>query len=107
MKIGECGLGLSNAPSGNAQQFDFKNERGATGYAGLRKLAVAHLGGDVNLPFVSHTHRLHSDNPALDEVAQSDGQRRSAATAVELFAVDGAAGVVGRDNAARSRVLAV
>ena len=52
-----------------AKQLYLKNERGAAGDARLRELAIAHLGRDIDLPFVAHTHLLHSDYPPLNEVA--------------------------------------
>ncbi len=38
------------------------------------KLAVAHLGGDIDLPSATDVHLLHGENPALDEVAQAARQ---------------------------------
>ena len=90
-----------------AYKFDFEYQGRAAGDTGLRELAIAHLGGDIDFPLVAHAHLLHGYNPAVDEVAQPDGERCSAPTAVKLLAVDCPSGVVGCHDAARRRVNAV
>lgn len=93
--------------SADAQQFDFEYQCGTAGYAWLRELAISHFGRKVDFPFVTHAHLLHGYYPSFYQVAQAESGRCTATTAVEFLAVDGPPSVVGRDNAARSRVLAV
>ena len=57
----------------DGEQFDVEDEGGAARDAGLGEFAVAHFGGDVDLPSVADVHLLHGDNPALDKVAPSAG----------------------------------
>ena len=45
----------------DGEQFDVEDEGGAAGDAGLGKLAVAHLGGDVDFPSVADVHLLHGE----------------------------------------------
>ena len=77
----------------DGEQFDVEDEGGAAGDARLGKLAVAHLGGDVDLPSIADVHLLHGDNPALDEVAQPARQGHVATAAVECRPIDGLARV--------------
>ena len=84
----------------DGEQFDVEDEGGAAGDAGLGELAVAHLGGDVDLPSVADVHLLHGDDPALDEVAQPARQGHVATAAVECRPIDGLARVMGGDYAA-------
>ena len=83
----------------DGEQFDVEDEGGAAGDAGLGKLAVAHLGGDVDFPSVADVHLLHGDDPTLDEVAQSARQGHVATAAVECRPIDGLARVMGGDHA--------
>ena len=77
----------------DGEQLDVEDEGGAAGDARLGKLAVAHLGGDVDLPSIADVHLLHGDNPALDEVAQAASQGHVATAAVECRPIDGLARV--------------
>ena len=70
-----------------AEQFYLEDEGGTSGNAWLRQLAVAPLCGNVDFPFITHTHLLHGDDPAFDEVAEANGQGGTAAAGVKLFAV--------------------
>lgn len=90
----ERGRGL-----GYGEELDFEDESGAAGDAGDGAGTVAEFGGDVDLPFVTGMHLLHGDDPTLDEVAEAECRGCAAEAAVEFFAVDGAAGVVGCDDA--------
>ena len=80
-------------------KFYLENQCRASRNAGLRYLAITHFGRDVYLPLISYVHLLQSDNPALNEVAQSASQWRTTPTAVELLAVDSPTGIVSNDNA--------
>lgn len=93
----ECTLGI---PLCYSYQFNFKDKCGAARNAWLRELAIAHLGRDVDFPFVADMHLLDGDDPALDEVAQAAGQRHATTAAVKLLTVDCPAGIVGCDDAA-------
>ena len=79
----------------DCQQLYVEDEGGAAGDAWLRELAIAHLGGDIDLPSGDDRHLLHRDDPALDEVAQSASQGHVATAAVEVLAIDGQARVMG------------
>ncbi len=83
----------------NAKQLYLEDERGASGDAWLRKLAVTHFSRYIDLPFVAHTHLLYGDNPTLDEVTKTDCQRSTVTAAVKLLAVDGTSCVMGSDYA--------
>ena len=85
----------------HAEQFYLKDERAIGGDTRLGITAVAHRGGNIHFPFVADVHGLHGDDPAFDKVAQADGQRCATSAAVEHAAVDGAAGIVGGDDASR------
>ena len=84
----------------NSQQFDVEDDGGAAGDAGLGEFAVAHLGGDLDLPSVADVHLLHGDDPSLDEVAQSARQGHVATAAVECRSISGLTRVMGGDHAA-------
>ena len=91
----------------NAKQLNLKDEGGASWYAWLRKLAITHFSRDIDLPFVAHTHLLHSDNPSLYKVTETYGQWSTATATVKLFAVDGATCVMCSDYASGRRMLSV
>ena len=87
----------------NPKQFYLENESGTSWYAWLRKLAITHFGRDIDLPFIAHTHLLHSDNPSLDKVTQTNCQRCTSTTAVKLLAIDGSSCVMCSDDASGRR----
>ena len=105
--ITQCYIVWNSLHSGYSKQFNLKNQGRAAGDAGLRELAVSHFRRDVHLPFVAHAHLLHGDNPSLNQVAQAEGYRRTAAAAVKLLAVDGPSRVVRGDDTPRCGMLAV
>ena len=80
---------------GDGDEFDFEDEGGAAGDAGLVDFTVGLLGGDVDFPFVTGVHLLHCDYPTGYEVAESEGRGDTASTAVEGRAIDGFTYVVG------------
>ena len=82
-----------------SNQLNVEDERGATGDAWLRIFAIAHLGRNVKFPLVTDVHLLKSDDPAINQVAESHGNRCAANARIELFAVDGTACVVNGDDA--------
>ena len=88
-------------------ELDVEYQSATARDARLRKLAIGLLGRQIHLPTVAHAHLLHSDNPTLYQVAQAASQRRTAAAAVKLLAVDGPTRVVRGDNAARRWMLAI
>lgn len=47
-------------------QLKVEDERGATGDAGLRIFAVAHLSRNVEFPLVTDVHLLKGDDPAVN-----------------------------------------
>lgn len=85
--------------SGDAQQLDFEDERGAAGDAGLAETSIALLGGDVDLPFVADMHLLEGYDPSRDEVAQAECRGNSSSAAVKCLAVDCLPYIVGRHYA--------
>ena len=84
----------------DGEQFDVEDEGGAAGDTGLGELAVAHFGGDVDLPSVADVHLLHGRRKALDEVAQPARQGHVATAAVESRPINGLTRVMGGDHAA-------
>ena len=68
----------------------------------MRKLAIAHLGWDVEFPLITDVHLLDGYDPTLDKVAEPLSQGHTAAAAVKLLSVDGPARTVCRDDAACS-----
>ena len=90
-----------------AEQFYLEDKGRTSGNAWLRQLAVAPLCGNVDFPFITHTHLLHGDDPAFAEVAEANGQGGTAAAGVELFAGDGAARLTRGDDAAGRGMFAV
>ena len=91
----------------NAQQFYFKDERGASGDARLRPFAISHFGGDIHFPFVAHRHLLQGNHPSFDEFAKAYGKGCPATAGVELLSIDGATCVVRHHHAPWLRVLSV
>lgn len=85
------------------KQLYFKNESWATGYVGLRELAISHFDRDVNLPFATVTHLLHCNNPTLYQFVQTEHYWCSNTTAVELLSVYSPPGVAvcGDDSVGR------
>ena len=73
----------------------------------MRELAISHFGRDVNLPFVPDTHLLHCDNPTLYQFVQTERYWCSTPTAVKFLSVYGPPGIVGCDDTAWCRVLAI
>ena len=107
--IAKCGdnHACQGGVSADAKQFDFEYQCGTAGYAWLRELAISHFGRKVDFPFVTPAPPPPGPPPPSSPVAQAESGGCSATTAVEFLAVDGPPCVGGRDNAARSRVLAV
>ena len=66
-------------------QLNVEDERGATRNARLGVFAVAHLCRNVKFPLVTDVHLLKGDNPAINQVAESHGNRGAANACIELF----------------------
>ena len=82
-----------------SNQLNVEDERGATRNAGLGEFAVAHLGRNVKFPLVTDVHLLEGDDPTINQVAESHGNRCTANACVEFLAVDGPTGIVNGDDA--------
>ena len=87
-----------------SNQLNVEDERGAAGDARLGEFAVAHLGRNVEFPLVTDVHLLKGDDPSVNQVAESHGNRRTTNARVELLAVDGPASVVNGDYASLLRL---
>ena len=87
-----------------SNQLNVEDERGATRNAGLGVFAVAHLCRNVKLPLVTNVHLLQGDDPTVNQVAESHGNRCAANARIELLAVDGPAGIVDGDDASLLRL---
>lgn len=90
----------------HTQQFNLKNKGRPAWYACLRQLAIAHLGRQIQLPFVAHVHLLQGNYPALNKVAQSASKWHAAQTRVEFPPINGSARVVHRYDASWRRACA-
>ena len=88
----------------HTQQFYFEYQGRTAWDARLRELSVAHFGRNVKFPLVTHVHLLHGNNPAINQVAQSHGEWRTATAGIKLLAVDGPTGIMGRHDAASARL---
>ena len=87
-----------------SNQLNVEDERGSTRNAGLGEFAVAHLCRNIEFPLVTDVHLLKGDNPAINQVAESHGNRCAANARVEFLAVDGPASVVNGDYASLLRL---
>lgn len=90
----------------HTQQLHLKNEGRPAWYSFLPLLAIAHIGRQIQLPFIAHMHLLQGNYPALNQLAQTASQWHTTQTRVELAAVDGSPRVVNRYDALRRRTCA-
>ena len=87
-----------------SNQLNVEDERGAAGNARLGEFAVAHLCRNIEFPLVADVHLLKGDNPAINQVTESHGNRGAANARIEFLAVDGPASVVNGDYASLLRL---
>lgn len=65
----------------------------------LGVFAITHLGRDVKFPLVTNVHLLKGDDPTINQVVESHGNRRAANACIEFLTIDGPAGIVDGDDA--------
>lgn len=90
-----------------SEQFYLKDECRTTGNAGLRRFAISQFCRDVNFPIVPNTHLLHCNNPTLNQFIQTESNRSAASTAVKFLSVYSPSGIVGSNDTAWCRMLAI
>lgn len=90
-----------------SQQLYLKYECRTARYVWLRELAISHFCRNVYLPFIAYTHLLHGYNPTLNQFVQTEGNRSATPAAVKFLSAYSPPGIVGGDDTAWCRMLAI